>query len=76
MVDVFAGETVHDVKIKCSDLDSNGSPALVFGVGDGADTDYYIAGQLQDKTVLLMSKITMYVLKSTQQTTRLMLSVK
>ena len=44
MVDVFSGETVHDVKIKCSDLDSNsGSPALVFGVGDGADTDYYIA---------------------------------
>ena len=43
IVDVFAGETVHDVKIKCSDLDSNGSPALVFGVGDGDDTDYYIA---------------------------------
>ena len=43
MVDVFAGETVHDVKIKSSDLDSNGSPALVFGVGDGSDTDRYMA---------------------------------
>jgi len=42
LVDVFAGETVHDVKIKCSDLDSNASPEIVFGVGDGADSDYYI----------------------------------
>ena len=41
MVDVFAGETVHDVKIKSSDLD--GGTALVFGVGDGSDTDRYIA---------------------------------
>ena len=43
LVDVFAGETVHDVKIKCSDLDSNASPEIVFGVGDGSDPDYYIA---------------------------------
>ena len=41
MVDVFAGETVHDVKIKSSDLD--GGTALVFGVDDGDDTDLYIA---------------------------------
>ena len=41
MVDVFAGETVHDVKIKSSDLD--GGTALVWGVGDGGDTDKYIA---------------------------------
>ena len=41
MVDVFAGETVHDVKIKSSDLDAG--TALVFGVGDGGDTDKYIA---------------------------------
>ena len=41
MVDVFSGETVHDVKIKSSDLD--GGTALVFGVGDGGDTDKYIA---------------------------------
>tara|TARA_R100000152_G_scaffold14307_1_gene6496 strand:- start:36 stop:446 length:411 start_codon:yes stop_codon:yes gene_type:complete len=41
MVDVFAGETVHDVKIKSSDLD--GGTALVWGVGDGSDTDRYIA---------------------------------
>tara|TARA_Y100000401_G_C8144275_1_gene136399 strand:+ start:57 stop:473 length:417 start_codon:yes stop_codon:yes gene_type:complete len=50
VVDVFAGETVHDVKIKCSDLDSNGSPALVFGVGDGDDTDYYIAASAAGQT--------------------------
>ena len=37
---ILPGEPVHG-EIKCSDLDSNGSPALVFGVGDGADTDYY-----------------------------------
>jgi|TARA_R110002050_G_scaffold300428_1_gene469753 hypothetical protein len=41
MVDVFAGETVHDVKIKSSDLDAG--TALVYGVGDGGDTDKYIA---------------------------------
>jgi len=41
MVDVFAGETVHDVKIKSSDLD--GGTALVYGVGDGSDTDRYMA---------------------------------
>ena len=41
MVDVFAGETVHDVKIKSSDLDT--ATSLVFGVGDGGDTDKYIA---------------------------------
>ena len=41
MVDVFSGETVHDVKIKSSDLD--GGTALVFGVGDGGATDKYIA---------------------------------
>jgi hypothetical protein len=41
MVDVFAGETVHDVKIKSSDLDTG--TGLVWGVGDGGDTDKYIA---------------------------------
>ena len=41
MVDVFAGETVHNVVIKSSDLD--GGTALVWGVGDGDDADYYIA---------------------------------
>ena len=41
MVDVFAGETVHDVKIKSSDLDTGTD--LVYGVGDGSDTDRYIA---------------------------------
>lgn len=41
MVDVFAGETVHDVKIVSSDLDTGSG--LVWGVGDGSDTDKYIA---------------------------------
>ena len=41
MVDVFAGETVHDVKIKCSDLDTGTD--LVLGVGDATDTDSLIA---------------------------------
>ena len=48
MVDVFAGETVHDVKIKSSDLD--GGTALVFGVGDGSDTDRYIAASTAGQT--------------------------
>ena len=42
MVDVFAGETVHNVKIKTTDLDTG--TALVLDVGDGSDTDYYIDG--------------------------------
>ena len=48
MVDVFAGETVHDVKIKSSDLD--GGTALVYGVGDGSDTDRYIAASTAGQT--------------------------
>jgi len=42
MVDVFAGETVHNVVIKTGDLDTG--TALVLDVGDGSDTDYYIDG--------------------------------
>ncbi len=41
MVDVFAGETVHNVKIKSTDLDTGTD--LVYGVGDGTDADQYIA---------------------------------
>ena len=41
MVDVFAGETVHDVKIKSTDLDTGSD--LVYGVGDATDADQYIA---------------------------------
>jgi len=42
MVDVFAGETVHNVKIKSSDLDTGTD--LVFDVGDATDADRYIDG--------------------------------
>tara|TARA_R110002050_G_scaffold65353_4_gene141574 strand:- start:121 stop:531 length:411 start_codon:yes stop_codon:yes gene_type:complete len=42
MVDVFAGETVHDVKIKVSDLDAG--TALVLDVGDDGDVDRFIDG--------------------------------
>ena len=44
LVDVFAGETVHDVKIKSSDLDSGSG--LVWDVGDGTsgNSNYYIDG--------------------------------
>jgi len=41
MVDIFAGETLHDIKIKSSDLDTGSG--LVWGVGDGSDQDKYIA---------------------------------
>ena len=44
MVDVFAGETVHDIKMVVPDLDTNGSPSIVLDVGDGSDPDYYIDG--------------------------------
>tara|TARA_R100000951_G_scaffold79338_1_gene67330 strand:- start:2105 stop:2542 length:438 start_codon:yes stop_codon:yes gene_type:complete len=42
MVQIFAGETVHDVKVKSSDLDAG--TALVFDVGDDGDVDRYIDG--------------------------------
>lgn len=42
MVQVFAGETVHDVKVKSSDLDA--ATALIFDIGDGGDVDRYIDG--------------------------------
>ena len=46
MVDVFAGETVHDVKMVVTDLDTNNSPAIVLDVGDGTsgNSDNYIDG--------------------------------
>jgi hypothetical protein len=42
MVDIFAGETLHDIKIKSSDLD--GATSLILDVGDGSDSDKYIDG--------------------------------
>ena len=42
MVDVFAGETVHNVVIKSTDLDTGSG--LVLDAGDGTTTDYYIDG--------------------------------
>jgi len=42
MVDVFAGETVHNVVVKSSDLDTGSG--LVLDVGDGTTTDYYVDG--------------------------------
>ena len=48
MVDVFAGETVVDVKLSSSDLDTGTD--LVYGVGDGTDTDRYIAASACGQT--------------------------
>ena len=42
IVDVFSGETVHDVIIKTDDLDTGST--LVLDVGDGTTADYYIDG--------------------------------
>lgn len=42
IVDVFSGETVHDVIIKVDDLDTG--TTIVLDVGDGSDADYYIDG--------------------------------
>ena len=48
MVDVFAGETVVDVKLSSSDLDTGTD--LVYGVGEGTDTDRYIAASAAGQT--------------------------
>ena len=42
MVDIFAGETLHDIKIKSSDLDTG--TGLVLDVGDATDPDRFIDG--------------------------------
>ena len=42
MVDIFAGETLHDIKIKSSDLDTGSG--LVLDVGDATDPDRFIDG--------------------------------
>ena len=59
MVDIFAGETLHDIKIKSSDLDTGSG--LVLDVGDGTDSDRFIdgstigqAGVLTMKTQILL----------------------
>ena len=48
LVDVFSGETVHDVIIKVDDLDSGSS--IEFDIGDGGDVDYYIDGSTIGRT--------------------------
>jgi hypothetical protein len=48
MVDVFSGETVHNVKIKVSDLDAG--TALVLDVGDDGDVDRFIDGSTAGQT--------------------------
>ena len=44
MVKVPAGATVVDLILSADDLDSDGSPAIVLDVGDGASADRYIDG--------------------------------
>jgi len=48
MVDVFSGETVHNIRILSSDLD--GGTDLVFDVGDDGDVDRYIDGSTCGQT--------------------------
>ena len=42
MIPVYAGETVVDVTLMSTDLDTNGSPAIDLNVGDAADVDRFI----------------------------------
>ena len=44
MVKVPKGATVLDVILVSTDIDTNGSPAVVLAVGDGDDNDYYVTG--------------------------------
>lgn len=44
MIPVVAGQTVHRVVIKTTDLDTNGAPAIVLDVGDDTTADYFING--------------------------------
>jgi len=44
MVDVFAGETVVGIVLTTTDLDTNGSPAIVLDVGYGGATAAFIDG--------------------------------
>lgn len=44
MVKIPKGATILDMTLTSSDVDSGGSPAIIFDVGDGDDTDRFIDG--------------------------------
>lgn len=44
------GARVLRVDMSCTDMDTSGSPALVFDVGDAADTDRFIDGTTVGQT--------------------------
>lgn len=44
MVKVPKGAVIVELVLATDDLDSNGAPAIVLDVGDGADTDRFIDG--------------------------------
>jgi hypothetical protein len=44
MVKIPAGAKIVDLTLSCTDLDTNGTPAIVLDVGDGSDTDRFIDG--------------------------------
>lgn len=44
MVPVPAGATITGITVGATDLDTNGSPAIVLDVGDGSDVDRFIDG--------------------------------
>lgn len=42
MLEVPIGATILDVWLSCTDIDTNGAPAVVLSVGDGGDVDRFI----------------------------------
>lgn len=44
MVKIPSGAKIIDMVLATTDLDTNGAPAIVLDVGDGADTDRFIDG--------------------------------
>ncbi len=50
MIPVYKDERVIDLRIIVDDLDTGGTPLIVFDVGDGVDVDRYIDGSILART--------------------------
>lgn len=50
MIPVASGTTVVDLLVAITDVDSGGSPAHTFDVGDGGDPDRFIDGSTKGQT--------------------------
>ena len=56
-LNVYAGETLHALRVVSTDIDTAGSPAIVLDIGYGNSTTALLLLLLQLKTVQLLVKV-------------------